>query len=73
MSKRIAVDGAATGYPPVLSPQQAAQLLGLSRKTVYAWHAQGRLSGCARRRGKHLLIYRNGLLEQVFNGSEWGK
>lgn len=61
----------AVRYPPVLSPRQLADLLGKSRKTVYDWLARGRLDGAARRRGKHVLIWRDRALEILFSGREW--
>lgn len=57
--------------PPVLSPPQLAAVLGLSVKTVYEWHAKGRLANCARRRGKHVLIWRDRALTELFSGPEW--
>jgi excisionase family DNA binding protein len=61
----------AAQYPPVLSPQLLAQLLGRSRKTVYDWLARGRLDAAVRRRGKHVLIWRDRALEILFCGKEW--
>ena len=46
----------ADAAPPILSPAQLAELLGLSVKTVYEWIATGRLDGAFRKRGKHILI-----------------
>lgn len=62
----------AAGYPPVVSPRQFSEILGLSRKTVYQWLAQGRLRGAARKRGKHVLILLDAALTLVFEGEEWG-
>lgn len=45
--------------PPILSPRQLAELLGLSVKAVYEWMSRGRLDGAYRRRGKHALIWRD--------------
>ncbi|WP_390637551.1 helix-turn-helix domain-containing protein [Limnoglobus roseus] len=55
----------------VLSPAQFAELLGLSRGTVYFWLGRGRLRGAARKRGKHWLILREAALKAVFHGTEW--
>ncbi len=57
--------------PPVLSPQQLAAMLGLSRKTIYEWISRGRLDGAFRRRGKHTLIWRDRALNLIFSGKEW--
>lgn len=58
-------------FPPILSPVQLAALLNVSRKTIDHWVALGRLDGCVRRRGKHLLIWRDKVLDLLFNGPEW--
>jgi len=58
-------------FPPILTPAQLAALLQLSPKTIYEWIAKGRLDGAFRKRGKHVLIWRNSALEIIFNGKEW--
>lgn len=58
-------------YPPILSPSQLAELLGLSVKTIYEWMARGRLDGAYRRRGKHALIWRDRAIHVLMNGREW--
>ncbi|MEI6236848.1 MAG: helix-turn-helix domain-containing protein [Planctomycetota bacterium] len=60
-----------SGYPPILSVDQAAALLQISTKTIYEWSSQGRLSACARKRGKRLLILRDRFIEELFHGQEW--
>ena len=62
---------AADAVPPILSPAQLAELLGLSVKTVYEWIAKGRLDGAFRKRGKHVLIWRDRALDLLFNGPDW--
>lgn len=59
------------GFPAILSPRLLAQLLGLSRKTIYQWIAQGRLDGAFRKRGKHVLIWRDRAVELLMCGKEW--
>jgi excisionase family DNA binding protein len=61
----------AAKFPPILSPAQLAELLGLSLKTIYQWIAAGRLDGSFRRRGKHVLIWRDRAIDLLFNGSDW--
>jgi excisionase family DNA binding protein len=61
----------ADAAPPILSPKQLADLLGLSVKTIYDWIARGRLDGAFRRRGKHNLIWRDRAIHVIFNGPEW--
>jgi len=58
-------------FPPILSPEQLAELLGKSVKTVYEWMAKGRLDGAYRKRGKHALFWRDRALDIIFNGKEW--
>jgi hypothetical protein len=58
-------------YPVILSPAKLAALLDMSPKTIYAWIARGRLDGAFRKRGKHVLIWRDRAIELLFNGPEW--
>ena len=58
-------------FPVILSPAQLASLLGLSVKTVYEWIARGRLEGAFRKRGKHVLIWRDRALDLLYNGKDW--
>lgn len=60
-------------FPPILSPDQLADLFGLSVKTIYAWIAAGRLDGCFRKRGKHVLIWRDRAIDVIFNGKFWSR
>lgn len=60
-------------YPVILSPVRFAELLGQSPKTIYDWIARGRLDGAFRKRGKHILIWRNRALDIIFNGRTWSK
>ena len=64
-------DVAGERFPIIVSPSQLAQLLGLSIKTIYDWIAHGRLDGAVRKRGKHVLIWRDRVLEILFNGPDW--
>ena len=58
-------------FPPVLNTDQAAELLGIAKKTLYEWSSKGHLKGCSRRRGKRLFIWRDRLIREVFEGKEW--
>lgn len=69
--RRAEIAKIAEGWSRVLSPQQAADMIGAKLGTIYGWSHCGRLARCARRRGKHLLIHRDRFLEEVFNGGEW--
>ena len=57
----------ANRFPPVLSVDQAAELLQVPKSTIYDWSSRGLLRGCGRRAGKHLRIFRDRLLQKVFN------
>jgi excisionase family DNA binding protein len=65
------IDKGGEAFPIILSPERLAALLGLSVKTIYQWIAQGRLNGSFRRRGKHVLIWRDRAIEILFNGNDW--
>ena len=54
-------------FPPVLTVDQAAELLTVPKATIYDWSSRGLLQNCARRVGKHLRFFRDRLLQQVFN------
>jgi predicted DNA-binding transcriptional regulator AlpA len=56
---------------PFVSPKQLGDIVGVSRKTIYGWIAKGRLDGSFRKRGKHLLIWRDKAIDLVLNGPEW--
>lgn len=70
ISRAFAGDGGAS-VPPILSPARLAGLLDLSVKTIYEWLAKGRLDGAYRKRGKHVLIWRDRALDILFNSKEW--
>lgn len=65
------IQRAISHLPPVLKVDQVVQLLQVPKKTVYEWSSAGRFALCARRRGKHLLFYRDKLIEEIFNGKDW--
>jgi hypothetical protein len=65
------VGPAGDSAPPILSPARLAVLLDRSPKTIYEWIAKGRLDGAFRKRGKHVLIWRDRALDLLFNGPEW--
>jgi len=54
-------------FPPVLSVEQASDLLQVPVDTIYQWRSRGLLGSCCRRIGKHLRFYRDRLLKKVFN------
>jgi predicted DNA-binding transcriptional regulator AlpA len=67
--RRAFVEGAQV--PVILSPSQFGAFLGISQKTVYEWIGKGRLDGAFRKRGKHILIWRDRAIDVLFNGKEW--
>jgi len=69
--QRAFADGPGAQFPPILNTSQLAALLGISSKTIYEWIAKGRLDGAFRKRGKHLLIWRDRAIDIMFNGKEW--
>jgi excisionase family DNA binding protein len=58
-------------FGPILTPSQLASLLQVSRKTIYEWLAKGRFDGAYRKRGKHVLLWRDRIMDILFNGPEW--
>lgn len=54
-------------FPPVLSIEQAAELLQLPKATLYDWRSRGRLGTCSRKVGKRVRFFRDRLLRLVFN------
>lgn len=54
-------------FPPVLSIQQAADLLQVPVDTMYQWRSRGLLGSCCRKIGKHLRFYRDRLIKKAFN------
>ena len=56
-----------TAFPPILSPEQLAQLFGVSISTIYLWIADGRFAGAVTKIGKHRRIWRNRAIEILFN------
>ncbi|HVK08498.1 MAG TPA: helix-turn-helix domain-containing protein [Gemmataceae bacterium] len=64
-------DGSGVPLKPVMSPDEFAEFVGLSVKTVYEWLARGRFSNAARRRGKHVLIWRDRAISELFSGPDW--
>ncbi len=56
-------------FPVIVSPAMLASLLNLSPKTIYQWIARGHLDGAFRKRGKHVLIWRDRAIDVLFNGT----
>jgi excisionase family DNA binding protein len=67
--KTFADPASAARFPPILTVDQAAELLQVPKLTIYDWRSRGLLQGCCRRVGKHLRFFRDRLILHVFNGA----
>jgi hypothetical protein len=54
-------------FPPVLSVEQASDLLQVPVATLYQWRSRGLLGSCCRRVGKYLRFFRDRLMKTTFN------
>ncbi|QDV20641.1 Helix-turn-helix domain protein [Gimesia panareensis] len=54
-------------YPPILTIDQAAELLQIPKATLYQWRSAGRLTGCVQRVGKHLRFLRDRLVLKLMS------
>jgi excisionase family DNA binding protein len=57
----------AAKFPPILTLQQAAELLVIPDGTLRDWRSRGLLPGCARRLGREVRFIRDRLIKHVFN------
>lgn len=71
VAPKIPLDEIGTEYPQIISPTELAKILNRSVKTIYAWIAAGRLKGCYKKRGKHIMIYRPSAVERILTGPDW--
>jgi excisionase family DNA binding protein len=63
-------EAARAKFPPILSPEQFAELFGVSVSTTYFWISQGLLRGAITKVGKHRRIWRNRAVEILFNRNQ---
>jgi hypothetical protein len=54
-------------YPPIMTIEQAADLLQYSVETLRNWRSRRLLGGCSRRVGKRVRFFRDRLLKHIFN------
>jgi excisionase family DNA binding protein len=54
-------------FPPVLTTEQAAELLQYPLDTIYQWRARGLLDRCSQKVGKHVRFFRDRLIALIFN------
>ncbi|WP_298865608.1 excisionase family DNA-binding protein [uncultured Gimesia sp.] len=57
----------AVKYPPILTVDQAAELMCVPKATLYQWNSEGKLTGCVQRVGKHLRLFRDRLILKLMN------
>jgi len=60
-----------TRFGPILTVPDFAELCRLSSSTIYEWISRGHLKGAVRKRGKHVLIWRDRAMRILFNGPNW--
>jgi excisionase family DNA binding protein len=63
----------ASRFPPILTSDQAAELLQIPKQTLYDWSSRGLLTGCKARVGKHLRLIRDRLIQKFFVEETHGK
>lgn len=56
-------------FLPLMTPDQAAELVQIPKQTLYDWSSRGLLDDCAFRAGKHLRIVRNRFLTLLTSGN----
>lgn len=57
----------AAKFPPVLTMEQAAELLRVPLGTLRDWRSRQLLPGCARKLGREVRFTRDRLIKHVFN------
>ena len=67
LSRAFADPRWAERYPPILSIEQAADLLQLPVETLRGWRSRGLLNSCSRRVGKRVRLFRDRLVTWYFN------
>ena len=54
-------------YPEVMTIEQAASFLQIATTDTERWQATEKLASCIQKRGKHVRIWRHGLVEWFFD------
>lgn len=54
-------------FPPVMTLDQAADLLQIPKDTLYSWRSRGLLDTCSSKLGKRVRFIRDRLLRVAFN------
>jgi len=55
-------------FPPLLTVDEAEELVNVPKATIYDWSSRGLLSDCAFRVGKYLRIWRDSFLKLISEG-----
>ena len=53
-------------FPPVLTLEDASELLKVPVGTLRDWRSRGHLKGCCRKVGKHIRLLRDPLIRKIF-------
>ncbi len=56
-------------FPPVLTIEQACDLLQIPRRTLFRWLAEGRFASATSIQGKHRRFFRDRLVQAFFRGA----
>lgn len=54
-------------FPPILTINQAAELLQIPVGTIRDWRSRGLLDDCSAKAGKHIRFHRDRLFKLIFN------
>jgi hypothetical protein len=57
----------AAKFPPIMTTEQAVELLHIPLGTIYSWRSRGLLGKCSRKTGKYVLFWRDRLIKLIFN------
>lgn len=57
-------------FPPLLTIEQAAELLQLPVETIRSWRSRRLLNSCSRKKGKRVRFLRDRLIAWYFNDSQ---
>jgi excisionase family DNA binding protein len=66
----FAVEPWSTHYPPMLTIEQVARLLQVSRRTIHQWIAEGKFAGTTSKVGKHRRFLRERVVQNFFRNKD---
>jgi hypothetical protein len=67
VAKTFADPALAAKYGPILTIEEAADLVQVPAETLRGWRSRGLLDSCSRRVGKRVRIWRDRLVLWLFN------